>query len=216
MGLAERTLFWLLVCSGSFGLGFLTSVTVAGQAEDRGVAPLIALGLGGVAAGGPVSILVGALITLFSGNPFLPVVRDVLPYVCVIAVIVGALYEVLEARLPAESSGDTPDQPDPGWISKLPSSIGRDLVCLQAQDHYVLAQTVSGQALVRSSLSEAERGLTGLGMRVHRSWWVAHDHVQCSVYSGGSPKIVLSSGEMVPVGRAYRRAVRGFMRARTR
>ena len=34
MTLAERALFWLFACFGGFWLGFLTSMTVASQAED--------------------------------------------------------------------------------------------------------------------------------------------------------------------------------------
>lgn len=215
MILAERMLFWLLVCFGGFWLGFLTSMSVASQAEDWGVAPLAAVGLGGLVAGVPIAALVGGLDALFSANPFLPTLLSVLPYTCIIAVIVGGLYEVIEARIPVQINDDTSSRVDANWLSKLPVAIGKDLVSLQAQDHYVFAQTVSGQTLVRSSLSEAEGSLSGLGMRVHRSWWIAHDHLERMVYRDGSTRIVLSNGELIPVGRAYRRSVRSFIRSRS-
>lgn len=211
MALTERAQFWLLVCFGGFWLGFLTSVSVASLAEDWNVPPLIAVGLGGLVAGVPISALVGALIALFSNSPFLPGMFGVMPYTCIIAVIVGVIYEIIEARTSVQISNHAPDRTNADWLSKLPTKIGKDLVSLQAQDHYVFAQTVAGQTLVRSSMSEAEKSLSGLGMRVHRSWWVAHAHLERMVYRDGASRIVLSNGEVIPVGRAYRRAVRSFI-----
>ena len=175
---------------------------------------MAAVGFGGLAAGVPIAALIGVLAGLFSTAPFLPTLLGVLPYTCSVAVIVGQLFEIIETRTSVRSSDETPSPAETTWLSKLPAAIGEDLVSLQAQDHYVLAKTVSGQILVRSSLSEAEASLSGLGMRVHRSWWVAHDHLDRMVYRDGSTRIVLKNGESIPVGRAYRLSVRGFIRAR--
>ncbi len=213
MTLADRALYWVLATLGSFWLGFFTSMTVAGMAEDREVTPWPATALGGLAASVPVAVFLGALDALFFEITFLAGFRAILPYTCVIAPIVALLYEVVEARAATEPDLRPPED-GAGWLSKLPPEIGTDLVLLQAQDHYVLAQTVAGQALVRSSVSEAEDGLGGRGLRVHRSWWVAHDHIDRMVYRDGSPRLVLTNGALVPVGRAYRRAVRSSIASR--
>lgn len=211
MAFAERTLYWALASFGSFWLGFFTSMAVASQAEDWGIAPRVAVALGGLAAGVPISVLLGALSALFFGGPFLPALLGVLPYACAIAVIVGTLYEVIEARAAKETDDLTTPPAGVDWLSNLPAAVGRDLRVLQAQDHYVLAQTGRGQALVRSSMSEAEKALAARGMRVHRSWWVAHHHMERMVHRDGSARLLLRDGESVPVGRAHRRAVRAYL-----
>lgn len=213
MMLGDRILYWTCASVGGFGLGFLTSMTVAGHAEDWGVAPQMAVGLGGLVAGIPISGLLGGLEAVFFGAPFMETFLSVLIYACIIAMTVGALYEGIAVR-EAHKNSDMSQAPDAaGWLSKLPPEIGTDLISIQAQDHYVLAQTVMGQSLIRSSLSDAEQGLRGLGVRVHRSWWVAQDHVEDMVYRDGSPKLMLRNGAIVPVGRAYRRSVRSFLRS---
>lgn len=98
----------------------------------------------------------------------------------------------------------------PLLFQRIPGELGRDLVCLRAQDHYLEVTTTRGSALVLMRLRDAERDLAAIkGMRVHRSWWVALDHVACfSRAEGGGVTLLTSTGQQVPVARGQRDALR--------
>lgn len=92
---------------------------------------------------------------------------------------------------------------------KLPHHLGREIVSVQAQDHYIEVTTPKGSALILMRLGDAVRDLAPLGgMQVHRSWWVNPAHVTRSEKGTSGPELVLSTGARVPVGRSFRKALR--------
>ncbi len=106
--------------------------------------------------------------------------------------------------------------PAPLLFEKLPEPLGRDLVCLQAKDHYVEATTTKGSALVLIRLSDAERDLSWFdGMRVHRSWWVNLDHVaEFARTEGGGMALTTTTGLSIPVARGQRAALKAALDTR--
>jgi hypothetical protein len=89
------------------------------------------------------------------------------------------------------------------FLDRLPPRLGRDLLCLQMEDHYVRAHTARGSDLILTPLKDAiaELGATE-GLQVHRSWWVARAAVAAPVTSGRNLALRLSNGLDVPVSRA--------------
>ena len=114
------------------------------------------------------------------------------------------------ARAPAvqaAASPDTPPLPQAGLLSRVPTALGRDIVALQAEDHYVRVHTRLGSALVLGSLSDAidDAGRSGLaGQRTHRSWWVASAGVESCVQRGRQVVLVLRNGLEAPVSVTYK------------
>ena len=108
--------------------------------------------------------------------------------------------KVLELR-------SSPDPPTAtaggGFLDRLPPHLGRDLLCLQMEDHYVRAHTAKGSKLILTPLKNAiaELGETE-GLQVHRSWWVAKGAVVEPVASGRHLSLRLSNGLEVPISRA--------------
>jgi hypothetical protein len=94
-------------------------------------------------------------------------------------------------------------------LSRLPNRLGKEVVALEAEDHYVRVHTTLGSDLILMRLSDAITG-TGpdLGLQVHRSWWVAHDAILEVVRSEQRTYLKLTNGLQVPVGRTYSGAVR--------
>lgn len=90
-----------------------------------------------------------------------------------------------------------------GFLDRLPPRLGRELLCLQMEDHYVRAHTARGSDLILIPLKDAiaELGTTD-GLQVHRSWWVAKAAVAAPVTSGRNLILRLSNGLDVPVSRA--------------
>ncbi|WP_298162794.1 LytTR family DNA-binding domain-containing protein [Brevundimonas sp.] len=88
-------------------------------------------------------------------------------------------------------------------LDRLPSRLGRDLLCLQMEDHYVRLHTPRGSVLVLTPLRTAITQVGGIdGMQVHRSWWVAREAVQGVVQDGRNLRLKLVSGLEAPVARS--------------
>jgi hypothetical protein len=100
------------------------------------------------------------------------------------------------------------------FLQRLPSPLNDDIVRLKAVEHYVEVLTTNGTALILKRFADAVDDLGHLGMRVHRSYWVAHRHVTRIVRDKHRTLLRLSNGEEIPVSRTYLSAVRNSVAAR--
>lgn len=106
--------------------------------------------------------------------------------------------EAVEAAAPGtdETATGTP------FLRRLPPRLGRDILCLVMEDHYVRAHTALGSDLILLPLHKAVEELAGLeGMQVHRSWWVARAAVRDVVEDGRNIRLRLTNGMEAPVAR---------------
>jgi hypothetical protein len=88
------------------------------------------------------------------------------------------------------------------FLARLPPRLGRDLLCLQMEDHYVRAHTAAGSDLILIPLHQAVAELGGLeGLQVHRSWWVRRSAVVEVERDGRSVRLKLRNGVSAPVSR---------------
>jgi len=115
--------------------------------------------------------------------------------------LAGTLYTVaklfLAPRRPARQAETAPPR------------LGRDILCLQMEDHYVRVHGPDGSRLVLASLGRAVAELNRVeGMQVHRSWWVARDAVEGVIEDGRNIRLRLRNGLEAPVGRTKIAALR--------
>jgi hypothetical protein len=97
----------------------------------------------------------------------------------------------------------------PEFVSKLPPALRRDIIALEAEDHYVRVHTLHGSALVLMRLADAVAMIDPrLGLQVHRSWWVAKDGVRALERAAGRAVARLVDGTQVPISRTYWPAAR--------
>lgn len=106
----------------------------------------------------------------------------------------------------------TPD-PDDGmpreFWDRVPARLGRDIVALTAELHYLRVYTTRGEALIFMAFGRAVGALAAhRGFQIHRSHWVALAHVVELEQKDGKTFCVLDSGLRLPVSRANRAAVR--------
>lgn len=102
-----------------------------------------------------------------------------------------------------------PDTSSADPRDRLPPRLGRSVVCLQMEDHYVRVHTPQGSALVLMSLSQAIAGLKDVeGVQTHRSWWVARASITGVVEDGRKLRLRLTDGLEAPVSRARVGALR--------
>ena len=106
------------------------------------------------------------------------------------------------ALQPSSPASARPPLDGAGFIDRLPPRLGRNLLCLQMEDHYVRAHTDLGSDLILTPLKTAVAELAQVdGLQVHRSWWVARSAVAAPV-EGRSYSLRLTNGLEVPVSRA--------------
>lgn len=200
-----RVMYWV----GSFMAnatlyGLLLRWTLP-RAQARGV-PIWAW-LPALVAVGSVPMAIATRLTAIAIWPFLTKVGWVEWYgqSLLITVVYAGSYMLLRSRA-KDRAAPPPDvriDGQPAFLRRLPLRLGRDLVCLQMEDHYVRIHTDQGSDLVLMSLGQAMAELNGLeGLQVHRSWWVARRAVAGVAEEGRNLRLRLTNGLEAPVSRA--------------
>lgn len=117
-------------------------------------------------------------------------------------IIAGVLWSS-RARPEAEASAQQSEPLSSDPRDRLPPALGRTVLCLQMEDHYVRVHTPQGSALVLMSLSQSMAGLKDVeGVQTHRSWWVARSAIIGVVEDGRRMRLRLKGGLEAPVSRA--------------
>ncbi|MFT7561572.1 MAG: hypothetical protein ACI93R_003501 [Flavobacteriales bacterium] len=81
------------------------------------------------------------------------------------------------------------------------------ILALEAEDHYVMVHCDKGKELLLMRFSDAVLALNDLGLRVHRSWWVASNAIEKFERCDAKHLIHLNNGFIVPVSRRYQKEV---------
>ena len=121
--------------------------------------------------------------------------------------------DVVENKADAAEASTEPKTVDRSsslvFLDSLTPPLDGHICSMEAQEHYILVTTTRESRMVLHRFSDAVRQTpTTLGMRVHRSHWVAHSAVQEIVVEGQSMKLRLTVGDkLVPVSRTFRAAV---------
>jgi hypothetical protein len=141
--------------------------------------------------------------------PDLALLAGFYPSVLVVGAGMTALLWLLERRSPIvealvveEPHSTGADLAAARFYARLPHLLGRDLLALEMEDHYVRAHTSAGSTLMLMRMRDAIVELEGVdGRQVHRSWWVARNAVIRAEPAGRAWKLTLSNGLVVPVPR---------------
>ncbi|HEY0836318.1 MAG TPA: LytTR family DNA-binding domain-containing protein [Azospirillum sp.] len=122
--------------------------------------------------------------------------------------LVGAAPSAPDAVEPTAASAAEPREI--AFLARIPARLGRVLVALEMEDHYVRVHTAEGSDLLLMRLRDAVAELDGFdGLQVHRSYWVAASAVAgVERKPDGKLTLLLSTGLKVPVSRSYAPAVR--------
>jgi hypothetical protein len=122
-----------------------------------------------------------------------------------------AVYVFLRRRdtakaLPSTHVETGPDRDIP-FFRRLPVNIGKDILALRMEDHYVRVYTTTGDALIHCRFSDALFELKSYdGLQVHRSWYVSRAHVKAVKRTNKRMVVQLRSGLEAPVSRTFTRA----------
>lgn len=204
-----RLAYWLMVClMCGLSIGAVVRL-VWPPARRRGLAVWIWVPLSAVLLSAPLTA-----VTRMIAIGFWPGVRGAVGWgewygqTLLFTLVYMAIYVAVRTSLtsgpPQEARPEARDDEGPARIlDRLPPRLGRDLLCLQMEDHYVRLHTPEGSVLVLSSFGQAIDQIGDIeGLRVHRSWWVARHAVRHVVHDGRKLRLALTSGLEAPVARA--------------
>ncbi|MDO9488723.1 MAG: LytTR family DNA-binding domain-containing protein [Sphingomonadaceae bacterium] len=209
---ADRLAYWMPAAFGGYLIvrPFVIVAAVAADALHLPRGPALAAG-----------VFVGALpMTFFilwlNGNAFgrLPDFDgwfQLYFQIASIGAIVTLLFWLLERRAPdpapalAPAPATSPSpvaEPGGRFFARLPSHLGRELIAIEMEDHYLRVHTAAGNTLILLRLRDAIAELAGVdGLQVHRSWWVARRALEGSIADGRNVRLKLRNGIAVPVAR---------------
>ena len=205
----QRFFYWLCIAISTYFAAIFILQLVCEVFRVKGKSELLARAVGSVLAGFVVTLVVFFINALMldmdnlSWKDFVFLAVNCM----LIALAVSTIFFVVSDSLQQHTGlKDTavdlqpPVESDSPFYQRLPEALGTDLISLQAQDHYVEAKTALGKELILVRLSDAMKELgDSSGMQVHRSWWVAHQHIVEQKRINNKPHLILSDDSAVPV-----------------
>ena len=210
-GPAVRYPFWMVIALAGFGAAAAAERVLSSTAPGRRTATRIVAVAAASAV--PMTFFVAwAFGVVQPGRTFSPVqLLGLFPYVALVQLLIARVMspdDRMTAAAPAEQPAAAPEYP-PEFVSKLPPALRRDILALQAEDHYVRVHTLHGSALILMRLADAAALIDPrLGLRVHRSWWVAKDAVRALERTPGRAIARLVDDTAVPISRSHLSAAR--------
>jgi hypothetical protein len=93
-------------------------------------------------------------------------------------------------------------------FERLPEVIGRDIVAISSDLHYLNVHTRLGKVLILGSLKTYADAFAEQGLLVHRSHWVAKSHVERVHVAANTAVCIMSTGLRVPISRSKRKEVK--------
>jgi LytTr DNA-binding domain len=220
MGLGKRLLYFTVtgVLAWALVIGFIVALR---RIEAINRWPIVGrMALAGILAAVPMT----AAIIVVHGWLVWPTPWRAFPYIfpqtvflsVVISILVGLF---VQRRLHAEADserarvatsvaavpapGVEPVAPD--FFRRVPPALGRDLLALEMEDHYLRIHTTLGSDLILLRLRDALAELgPSRGRQVHRSWWVAEGAIDSVERNAGRNVLVLRNGLRVPVSKTFR------------
>lgn len=208
--------FWMVIAIAGFGAAVAAERLLPSTAGSwKSLARIFAVA---AASAVPMTFFVAwAMGVVRPGRTFSPVqMLTLFPYVALVQLLIAWL-TLPEDRTPpgalVEQPAPAPEYP-PEFVSKLPAALRQDILALEAEDHYVRVHTLHGSALVLMRLADAAALIDSrLGLRVHRSWWVAKDGVRALERTSGRAIARLVDGTAVPISRTHLPAARTALTA---
>ena len=139
------------------------------------------------------------------------------PQVLLLGALATAIQLAIRPRAPSTASmppaadapalpGSAPRPPDDEasgtFFDRLPPHLGRELLAVENEDHYLRVHTMLGDTLILMRMRDAVVELEPFdGRRVHRGWWVARAAIGQVLRRERAVALRLVNGLEVPVAR---------------
>lgn len=210
---SERYIFW--IWSSVAGALLLAACELAASTLGRefGLPRPVSVAAGILTAAVPITLIVYASAPAINDGITLLPFWSLFPSVLILCLPLQIILILLDRTTPADEPSSHQEKPVAAprspLFDKLPPRLGRDVLCMRTEDHYLRVYTSQGEALILMRMSDAEASLgQSAGRRVHRSWWVARSAVRASVIEDKTTRLILTNGLTVPVSRSRRQSLR--------
>ncbi|WP_342077993.1 LytTR family DNA-binding domain-containing protein [Yoonia sp. SS1-5] len=234
LGAFERIAFWFLHVSLLLPLLMFFQDVISEALAARNLNTFILVGLTSLATAIACAPIALALDWLFSPVNDIAaenfqiglviaeeIIALVVPIFCVWSLInitrLSMLSVAVIEDVPEEDPSDTAELSDieRAFWTKVPRSLGFDIISLSAEQHYLHVQTTVGHSLILFPIGKAIEAVARVdGMRIHRSHWVALKHVQGLKKDGAKMGCILPGGNLLPVSRNNQHDVSARFEAR--
>ncbi len=209
LNFSARLVYWTLIASLNYLAGFCFSLYFGHLLYSAGLSELASRLVASFLSGIPITLIVWNVNVYFYEFNMSESIGffSLLFYCCFIAMAIGVLFYMFS--LETGNNESLSNQPavknsSPVFMRRLPAHIGKKVLSLEAQDHYVNVTTDIGSALVLIRLADAIEELDGLeGLRIHRSHWVATEAIARTLRKDGKLQVELTNGTALPVSRTY-------------
>ena len=209
--LPQRAIYWAAISFTTFLVANFTIEVVTAFLKQRSMSSVFASYTASVVAGIPLTAVVYVTNTYVAQNDnggWDDLLR--LFAICT-AISVCVTTFLRQASLAVgERDPDTMQEDGTGlretvaFLARVPKHLGKDLICVQAQDHYLEVITTQGTDLILMRFSDALNELQGpQGIQVHRSWWISKQHVTEFVRQDGKTFVLLNTKTLDPVSRTF-------------
>jgi hypothetical protein len=208
---AVKYAFWMVVALAGFGAAVAAERVLPSATPGR--KKLVRIIAVAAASAVPMTFFVAwAMGVVRPGRTFSPLqLLALFPYVALVQLLIARVISTdgrVSGAAPEEQPAAAPEYPRE-LVSKLPAALRRDIIALEAEDHYVRVHTLHGSALILMRLADAAALIDPrLGLRVHRSWWVAKDGVRGLERTAGRAIARLVDDTAVPISRSHLPAAR--------
>lgn len=93
---------------------------------------------------------------------------------------------------------------------RLPEVLGRDIIAISSDLHYLNVYTTLGKTMILGSLKYYAEALVDSGMQVHRANWVAKKHIVKVHLTSTDAYCLMTNGLKVAVSRNKRKEVKNY------
>ncbi|MFT4716058.1 MAG: hypothetical protein ACI8YI_000785 [Paracoccaceae bacterium] len=195
------TFYWAVIAGGSIALGVTTVNGIKDGFLTNNLplrALLIALVFSTLNCGFILVVNQIALPNSFTSGPPIWML-----FVTSAVIVLFVVFVISYLAKPAELNNEIL------FYKRLKPNLGKNLIRLCGQDHYVEVCTDAGKDMILMRFSDAMNELAGYkGLQVHRSHWVALAAIDRVEKSGTSLKVLMKDGSQVPVSRSFRTAIK--------
>ncbi|MDR7089470.1 LytTR family DNA-binding domain-containing protein [Cellvibrio fibrivorans] len=175
----------------------------------------------------PPELIDGALDEFASQGWWQAIVAE---FACVMPIMLMSWYTVNLPYLlnkPVLTTISEPDAPDDSFdetekeiqerkqrlehlYERLPEVLGRDIVAISSDLHYLNVYTTLGKTMILGSLKYYAEALVDSGMQVHRANWVAKKHIVKVHITTTDAYCVMTNGLKVAISRNKRKEVKNY------
>ena len=209
--LPGRIAYWTVMQAACWTVA-LTSIVLLGAALGRSAQGDLAITIAGAAlAGLPIAAFIVLSKAIVNGAEIsVAHYGEELIFAIPISVLLGLLASLAIRQEAAGGAGTVHEGQSgrqighPELLARLSQEKRGVLHYLTMQDHYVEVVTANGRELVLLRFADALREVPeGLGLRIHRSHWVALAAIQGWRRDNGRLLLTMPDGTELPVSRSY-------------